>query len=263
MSTLLILAGRRGGAQDPLAAAHNVSHKCMVPIAGRPLIHHVLDAALEAGSVAHILISIDDTAVAEGDPRMARLLLEGRLRILSAEPDLPGSILAAARAAEFPMIVTTADNVLLTGAAIDTFAGEAGAGGGEAAVAFARRESVLAAHPQGQRRFYEFRDGGFSNCNLYWIGSARALSAARIFRGGGQFAKHPVRIVAAFGILNLIRFRLRRLSLEAMMARLSRMFGLSVRAVEMADGRLAIDVDNDRTYGIAAELLVARAQDAA
>jgi NDP-sugar pyrophosphorylase family protein len=34
--TALILAGRRGNTLDPLAAAAGVSHKCIVPIAGRP-----------------------------------------------------------------------------------------------------------------------------------------------------------------------------------------------------------------------------------
>ena len=56
-------------------------------------------------------------------------------------------------------------------------------------VALARKEDVLAAHPEGQRRFYKFRDGEFSNCNLYGLSqrglelaetSARAASSPRI-----------------------------------------------------------------------------------
>lgn len=255
MTSVLILAGRRGGAHDPLAAAAGVSHKCVVPVAGRPLIEHVLDAALGWPEADRILISIDDPAPLEALPRLARPIAEGRVRILPAYPKLPASILAAAKEARFPLVVTTADNVLLTSHALAEFAHRAEATEGEAAVAVARREAVLAAHPEGQRRFYHFADGAFSGCNLYWIGREEALRAVRAFEGGGQFAKHPARIAAAFGILNMIRFRLGWLSLPAMMARLSHALDVPIRTIEMADGRLAIDVDNERTHRIAGELL--------
>ena len=258
MTDVLILAGRRGGAEDPLALAAGVSHKCVVPVGGKPLLDHVLDAALGWPGAGTVLISIDDPAVLDGIPRVSSLKGAGRLKVLTAKAALSDSIMAAAGEARFPLVVTTADNVLLTSEALADFAELSQLKGGQAAVAVARRENVLAAHPDGQRRFYRFADGEFSNCNLYWIGSREALSAARAFRGGGQFAKHPLRILAAFGFVNLVRFKLRRLGLEAMMERLSRTFGLSIRAVEMPDGRLAIDVDNERTHRIAGELLATR-----
>src|SRR3546814_17550135 len=69
--------------------------------------------------------------------------------------------------------------------------------GAEAGVALARREDVLAVHPEGQRRFYEFSDVAVSNCNAYWIGHRGALRAAEAFRGGGQFVKKPIRVMQA------------------------------------------------------------------
>src|SRR3546814_18102724 len=78
----------------------------------------------------------------------------------------------------------------------------------------AEKQDILAAHPDGQRRFYEMKGGGYSNCNLFWLGSEAALKATESFREGGQFAKHPSRIVKAFGILNLIRFRFGLTTLE-------------------------------------------------
>jgi hypothetical protein len=61
-------------------------------------------------------------------------------------------------------VITTADNVLLTAAAVRQVADRL-AGGDDTVIALARKEDVLAAHPQGQRRFYRFRDGEFSNCS--------------------------------------------------------------------------------------------------
>jgi hypothetical protein len=96
-------------------------------------------------------------------------------------------------------LITTADNVLLTPDAVSEFERQALLQRADAAAAFARKADILAARPDGQRRFYEFADGGYSNCNCYRIGNAKALAAAETFRGGGGFAKNPMRIVQAFG----------------------------------------------------------------
>jgi hypothetical protein len=125
-----------------------------------------------------------------------------------------------------------------------------------ALVAMARREDIQATHPEGQRRFYEFADGGFSNCNMFWIASREALAATEAFRHGGQFAKKPERIIKAFGVLNLIRFRMGWHSLRRMFGFISRRFGVDVRPLVFeGEGRLAIDVDNERTHAVAEEVL--------
>jgi hypothetical protein len=154
-------------------------------------------------------------------------------------------------------VVTTADNVLLTPAAVRRVM-DSLAAGDDTVVALARKEDVLAAHPQGQRRFYRFKDGEFSNCNLYGL-SQNGLKLAEAFREGGQFKKNPMRIARAFGFLNLLLLRFALVSLAGAMKRLSRRFRVKVTALVLADGAHAIDVDNQRTYDIAAELLDRRA----
>ena len=46
--TIILLAGQRAGVVNPLAARAGVSHKCLAPIRGRPLIARVLDSARDA-----------------------------------------------------------------------------------------------------------------------------------------------------------------------------------------------------------------------
>jgi hypothetical protein len=67
------------------------------------------------------------------------------------------------------------------------------------------------------------------------------------------------RMVAAFGLLNIVLLRLGAFSRESAMRRLSRRLGLVVRAIEFADGALAVDVDNERTYRVCEEILARRA----
>ena len=255
MTSILILAGSRDGAADPLAKAHDVASKCLVPIAGRPLILWPLDAAMQTPGIGEIIISSDAVDALRTLPQVARAEVSGKVRLIASAPALVDSIVAAGSIASFPLLITTADSVMLTAKALSSYADQSARTGADATLALARRERVLDAHPAGQRRFYEFADGAFSNCNLYWLRDGAALSAASAFAGGGQFIKKPARIAAAFGILNLVLFRLGRLSLARMMERLSRALGVHVAAVEVADGRLAIDVDNARSHAVAAELL--------
>lgn len=255
---IIVLAAQRKGVTDPLAARFGVSHKCLVTLQERPLIAHVVATAAAHPGVASVAVVVEADAFAQID-RALTAIVPGRakIRYVAAADNLADSVVAAAAGQDGPLVITTADNALLTFASIDAMLHAVGQF--DVAIAMAPREAVLAAHPDGQRRFYRFRDGEYSNCNLYGMSGVRALSAAEIFRGGGQFAKKAKRIVAAFGLVSLVLLRLRLISLEAALSRISRRIGLAIAPVILADGSQAIDVDNDRTYAVVSELLERRA----
>jgi GTP:adenosylcobinamide-phosphate guanylyltransferase len=253
--TIIVLAAQRDGRLDPLAAEAGVSHKCLVPIGGRPLLAHVLAALAEVEGIESVRIAVEPGADEQLRPIAAASGLP--VAFVAAADSITDSVYAAAAGADGPLVITTADNVLLTAAAVRQVA-ERLAGGDDTVIALARKEDVLAAHPQGQRRFYKFRDGEYSNCNLYGL-SVRGLALAESFREGGQFAKNPMRIARAFGFFNLFLLRYGLISLDRAAERLGRRFGVRVSMLVLADGAHAIDVDNARTYAIAAELLDRRA----
>lgn len=257
-ATAIVMAGRREGHIDPLAAAAGCLDKCVVPVAGRPMIAHVLATLGATPGVGMIVISVNDPLLLDDIDEVRALRAQGRLVVKAARTNLVDSLMAVIEGAEFPIFVTTADNVLLTPVAASEFLDGAQAGGADVAVAFTRRQSVLAAHPDGQRRFYKFADDSYSNCNSYWIGNHRALSTAEIFRSGGQFAKRPLRIARALGVTNLIRFRFGIGTLDEAFRRFSRRFRLTMRPVILSDGAVAIDVDNERTLGVAETILATR-----
>src|SRR3546814_10099434 len=117
--------------------------------------------------------------------------------------------------------------------------------------------SDVCASDLGQRRFYEFSDVAVSNCNAYWIGHRGALRAAEAFRGGGQFVKKPIRVMQAFGLVNLLRFRFGLGPIHHIFRRVSRQLKVDVAPLLVSDGRTAIDVDNDRSLRVT-EVLMAR-----
>jgi GTP:adenosylcobinamide-phosphate guanylyltransferase len=258
--TVLILAGQRLGQVDPLAASHGVEHKCLVPLLGRPLLGYVLDAVDAAFPGARILVSINDPQALDAEPEAARYLAEGRLKTVASAHNLLESVLvAAAGDVAFPILVTTGDNVLMTPEALREFRDFAVAEQSDAAAMFARKEDILAAHAEGQPRFWTFRDGEFSGCNTFWIKDRDAMGVGEIFREGGQFLKFPRRFIGAFGLANLVGFRLGVFRVAQFLSRVSRRFGKRISAQIVRDGQLAIDVDNAFSHQVAERLLRARA----
>lgn len=257
--TALIMAGKRSGALDPLAADAGVSQKCVVPVGGKPMIEHVVDAVARCERIGEIRIIAHEPDEIRAIPRVAKLMEEGRLAFRPGAFNLVDSVFSGAEGAAYPLVVTTADNCLVTPEGYREFIDKAIADGADGAAALARKEDVIAADPEGQKRFYEFSDGGYSNCNLYWIAGPEALRTAEVMRSGGQFMKYPGRIAKAFGVINLVRFYLGWGTKEALFARVSRRFGLKLSPIELSNGEYAIDVDERRSFGVTEKLLARRA----
>ena len=114
---------------------------------------------------------------------------------------------------------------------------------------------MLAVHPEGQRRFYEFSDVAVSNCNAYWIGHPNALRAAEAFRGGGQFVKKPFRVMQAFGLINLLRFRFGLGPIHHIFQRISRHLDVEIAPLLVRNGATAIEVDNERSLRVTEALM--------
>ncbi|NNM78263.1 NTP transferase domain-containing protein [Sphingomonas sp. ID1715] len=259
--TAVVLSAQRDGKLDPLAAAHGVSHKGLIPICGRPLIDWVMDALTATPGLDRVRISLE-----EGAAELFRAHLGTRWAVpidfVTSASNLADSVYRAAEGVDGPIVFTTADNINLTSGAVTAMLAPFAAGA-DVTVAVATKAAVLAAHPEGQRRFYEFSDDAYSNCNLYATGSAKALKAAETFREGGQFAKNPRRLITAFGLINVLMLRYRLVSLASAFRRISRRLKIRIEPVVLADGGHAIDVDNERTYRCAEVVLRRRLGDTA
>jgi molybdopterin-guanine dinucleotide biosynthesis protein A len=86
----IVLAGQRHGAVNPLAERAGVSHKCLVPIGGKPLIAHVLATLTALPELEEIRISVEPSAVPELYPVVAPFEASGvPIRLYRARRDLP------------------------------------------------------------------------------------------------------------------------------------------------------------------------------
>ncbi len=255
---VVVLAAERKGVSNPLALRFQTSHKCLIPLRGRPLIEYILKTLMDHREIGSVIVSIEKGAMAS----LRDILPSARpgqapIHLAESADSIADSVAAAVKGHTGPTIITTADNALLRAASIDAL--HSALQCHDVAIGMARREAVLAVHPEAQRRFYRFRDDEYSNCNLYGLASEAAIDATEIFRGGGQFAKNARRIVDAFGLLNLILLRARLIDLAHGLRRISHRIGLDIAPVILPDGSQAIDVDNDRTYAIVEDLMAQQA----
>jgi GTP:adenosylcobinamide-phosphate guanylyltransferase len=253
----LVMAGQRQGVVNPLAEHFGVSHKCLIPIGGEPLITHVLGTLTGSEGIGSIRIAIEASAREALAPVQARYADSGvAIETLPSKQNLVDSVIHAAGDDPGPFLVTTADNALLTAATVEKMLSSLARS--DAAAVLTTREAVHAVNVRGQRRFYQLRDDAYANCNIYGLANRRAFAALDVFREGGQFMRNPARMARAFGLFTILLMRAGWLTRKSAARRIGRRFGIDFEAIVTDDGTQAIDVDNPRTYNIVASILAAR-----
>jgi GTP:adenosylcobinamide-phosphate guanylyltransferase len=255
----LVLAGQRDG--DPLAEHSPQGHKCLLPVAGRPMIERVVAALLAARTVEAIAVSIDRPGVLEAVPGFGELLARGRITLLESKASPALSVLHALEGGAeqpLPLLVTTADHALLSPGIVQSFCRAADARGADVAAGLVSRRTIEAQVPVTKRTYLRFRDGGYSGANLFAFRTAAGLRAAEFWRRVERDRKSPWRIARAFGPYLLAAYFLRLYSLEQVMVRASRRLDCDAAAIVLEVAEAAIDVDKLADLELVEQLLARR-----
>ncbi len=238
--TAIVLAAGRG-AGDPLAAYFGVTHKCLLPVGGTPMLRRVVIALNDHPQIRDIVVSIEDEAL------LAEALgeLAGRVRFAASDTSAARSAAAAVKDQEngFPMLLTTADHALLDRAMLDHFIAQSSASGADLTVGVARAETILGEHPAAKRTFLTFGRDRVSGCNLYGLLGPASLRAIELWQTVEANRKNPIAIARAFGVYALLRFATRSLTLESAFGLASRRLGITGWPVEMPMANAAVDID--------------------
>ena len=251
--TTLVLAGSRPG-PDPLLAGTALESKALLPIAGRPMLAHVLATLSEAPEVGAITVVAQSTAPLAADPHIAQVA--GRIEWRDAPGSIADAVRSALDSARGPLFVTTADNVLLTRAMIAQFLGEAA--DSDVAVGVVERSVIAAAGHSTQRTWLKFRGGQWSGANLFRLGGPQALPLVEFWRGLEQDRKKGMKIVGAFGLGLLLAALLRLIDIHAFAARVSGRFGLTGKVVSMNAAEACIDADKPADIPVIEAIFAAR-----
>ena len=254
--TALILAASRGAA-DPVARSEGISHKCLVDVAGVPMLARVVETLAASPSVGALAISIESTEVLEALPSVSQAVAAGRLSVLPSGTSPSSSVLRAVEAMEdpYPLLIATADNPLLTPEMVEHFCAESLASDADLTAGLAAETVVREAVPTAERTFLRFRDGRYSGCNLYALSGPAGLAAVRFWATAERHRKRPWRLAASFGYVSLALFLLGRLSLDEAFERASKLMNLRAKALRMPFPTAPIDVDKPSDLALVRKIL--------
>lgn len=257
--TAIVLAGSRPGG-DPLAQAAGVPTKALAPIAGRPMVDYVVRTLVEHPAVARVLLMAQEPETILAHPRCAWMADDARVAPLVSQVGISQSLLTRIDdpATPPPLLVTTADNVLLSATMIDAFI--AGVGEADVAVAMVERGTLLARYPESRRTWLKFRGGSWSGANLFWLGNVRARGAIAFWQGVEQDRKKGLKVIGAFGPLLLLGALLRLVTLPQGLHLAGRRFGLNAILVPMFEPEACIDADKPEDVMLIESILAARDQ---
>ncbi|CAI3945173.1 MULTISPECIES: nucleotidyltransferase family protein [Commensalibacter] len=233
---VLILAGSREGKQDPLAKQAHVSHKAILPILGRPMIHYVVQALSQISQVDKIAVIIENKSIVKD-------ILPEYIHYLPAALGPSDSVIEAIKELGTPLLVTTADNPLLKPEWADFFLKEAERAQCDVAVGVALKEQIEADVPDTKRTYINLADGSFSGCNLFLFRTPQAIQVARLWQKLEQHRKKPIKMGCLLGYPIILRYLLKCLTRNALKKRIYKLTKAKTHFIFMPWGQAAVDVD--------------------
>ena len=240
--TAIILAGSRPGV-DPFAAAHGVAMKSLIPVAGKAMLAHVVAAVSANKAVSGTEVIAQDIKQLASDPDVANAVIAAKAHLIPGAATIAQSLEAvmADPDVRFPLMITTADNVLLDDEMIIHFLEQSD--GSDVAVAVVERVVVQQSYPSSKRTWIKLKGGQYSGANLFYFGSAKAHELLLLWAEIEQDRKKGWKIFTVFGPWLLILGVLRLLTIDQLADQIGRKLGLHAKVVSMPQAEACIDVD--------------------
>ncbi|WP_109354877.1 NTP transferase domain-containing protein [Sphingorhabdus sp. EL138] len=253
----IILAGSRPGG-DAMADNRGIAVKALIPVAGKAMLAHVTAALLRHRAIGNIhLLAQDFTPFWDNDDTR-HLASDDRVVAQTSAATIATSIdaLLGGEEARYPMLITTADNVLLSDAMVDDFLGHAVSS--DIAIAVVEKDVLLRRYPASKRTWLKLRGGHYSGANLFYFGSPKARQILRYWAEVEQDRKKGWKILTIFGPWLLFLAVTRMLTVDQLAARVGKKLGLTIRIVKMAQAEACIDVDKDSDLEMVEQIIAAR-----
>jgi GTP:adenosylcobinamide-phosphate guanylyltransferase len=247
----IILAGSRGPS-DPMAKAYGALHKCMIDVAGTPMLTRVVQALRGVNRIDDITIAIED-----------RKLLSDALGEMDRDVEhvQPGSSASASAlravksAKNFPILITTGDHPLLTPEMVRYTLEHSARLGADITVAVASQDVVSSAYPETKRTYFPLAKTRVSGCNLFTVHNENGLRLVERWHALEQNRKKPLKLITAFGLSSIFSFVTGRLTLDRAFEIASKQLGTHIKPLLLPFAEAAIDVDKPSDKDMAEMIL--------
>ena len=250
--TAVVLAGSRPGS-DPLAAAFGTDLKALVPVGGKPMVRWPVEALLACDRFSKVrVLAQEPERIAEALPASPRLVVDTSAATISATLEH----LLFDPAVQWPLIVTTADHVLLDQGMIDEFCDLSELA--DIAIGVVERDTLMHRLPQSRRTWIRFRSGAYSGANLFRLSGTKVLPALEMWRSIEQDRKKAWSILWALGPMNFLGAALRLRTIHETLDHVGTRLGARMEAVDLSDPLACVDVDKLSDHSLVEQLLAER-----
>ena len=253
----VITAGRSPGEKDPLASYAQGGPKALIPIAGKPMINHVVDALSSSRYIAHyVIVALPPSAGARFPvsvdylPDAGGLVENVRSGIeyaLNRFPDVDAALLCGS------------DIPTITPAIVDGFIQECFRTDHDVYYNIVERSVMEARFPDARRSYVHLRDGDYAGGDLLLFRPSVNFDHQQLLRKLATARKSALRQASMLGPVIFLRYLTRRLSLSEAEQRAKSVFDVRLRAVPSPHAEVGMDVDKPFQLEIVRAELEARA----
>lgn len=238
----VVTAGQSANEQDLLAEYTQGRPKALIPIAGKPMIAHVVEALAGSRYVRHILIVALDPAtigvrfpVEIGYVPDAGGLMENNLAGLEQAqtryPDLDGVLLSGC------------DVPTITPVIVDAFIEECFCSDHDAYYSMVERSVMETRFPGSRRSYVHFREGDFAGGDIILVRPGLKFDQEELGRKLAQARKSALKQARMVGLGIFLKLLFHRLTIAETERRAYDVFGLRVRVVPFRYAEIGMDVD--------------------
>ncbi len=237
----VVTAGWSPSEDDPLAKYTQGKPKALIPIAGKPMLAHVVDALAGSRYVQHIIVVALDPTAAVQFPVPVEYVADAGGILANAEAGLQYAL------DYYPdldaILLSSSDLPTITPPIVDAFIEECFRTDHDLYYSIVERSVMEARFPGSRRSYVHLREGDFAGGDLFLIRPSITLSQRELWQRLARARKNALRQARMFGLWPLFKLVIRRLSLAEAERRGSKALNVRGRGVPFPYAEVGMDVD--------------------
>lgn len=228
-----------GAAADPeMQAKYSVKNRAEVPIAGKPMVQHVIEALKGSSHVGNICLIGD-------------IQCEGTDKVIPSAGSMIENLVAGVEASDGEhVLISTSDIPMLTAEAVDDFIGRCGDLSADLYYAVIPKEECEKRFPGMRRTYVRLAEGTFTGGNMVIISSEFVRKNSEYLRQVFEVRKKPLKLAGLIGIGTLIRVVIAQkvwagaINLPLLERTAGRALNADLKAVETPYAEIGSDADD-------------------
>ena len=253
----VVTAGWSPNKDDPLAEYTRGRSKALIPIAGKPMIAHVVDALAGSRYIQHIIVVALDPAAEVRFPVPVKYVPDAGGILANAEAGLQYAL------DYYPdldaVLLSSSDVPTITPAIVDDFIEECFRTDHDLYYSIVERSVMETRFPGSRRSYIHLREGDFAGGDLLLIRPSMTLSQRELWQSLAGARKSALRQARMIGLWPLFKLIIRRLSLAEAERHGSKALNMRGRGVPFPYAEVGMDVDKPFQLEIVRAELEARA----